>query len=73
MSDEQLAYSLGKLKEMGIVSGGDAGRLGIGVITDARAKASYDFLVGAKLLDPAKVDLAKSYSTEFVRDLKVLP
>ena len=73
MSDEQLAYSLGKLKEMGIVSGGDAGRLGIGVITDARAKASYDFLVSAKLIDPAKVELPKTYSTEFVRDLKVLP
>jgi NitT/TauT family transport system substrate-binding protein len=73
MSDEQLAYSLAKLKEMGIVSSGDAARLGIGVITDARAKASYDFLVSAKLVDPAKVELAKTYSTEFVRDLKVMP
>ena len=73
MTDEQLAYSLGKLKEMGIVSSGDASRLGIGIITDARAKASYDFLVSAKLLDPAKVELARTYSTEFVRDLKILP
>ena len=73
MTDEQLAYSLSKLKEMGIVAGGDAAKLGIGVITDARAKASYDFLVEAKLLDPAKVDLGKSYSTEFVRELKILP
>jgi NitT/TauT family transport system substrate-binding protein len=73
MTDEQLAYSLAKLKEMGIVAGGDAARLGIGVITDGRAKASYDFLVSAKLIDPAKVELAKTYSTEFVRDLKVLP
>ncbi len=73
MTDEQLAYSLSKLKEMGIVMGGDAAKLGIGVITDARAKASYDFLVSAKLIDPAKVELAKTYSTEFVRDLKVMP
>ncbi len=73
MTDEQLAYSLAKLKEMGIVMGGDAAKMGIGVITDARAKASYDFLVSAKLIDPAKVELAKTYSTEFVRDLKVLP
>jgi NitT/TauT family transport system substrate-binding protein len=73
MSDEQLAYSLGKLKEMGIVTSGDAARQGIAVITEARAKASYDFLVSAKLLDPTKVELAKAYDTQFVRDLKVLP
>ncbi len=73
MTDEQLAYSLAKLKEMGIVMGGDAARMGIGVITEARAKASYDFLVGAKLIDPAKVELSKTYTTEFVRDLKVMP
>jgi NitT/TauT family transport system substrate-binding protein len=73
MTDEQLAYSLAKLKEMGIVTSGDAQRQGIGVITDARAKASWDFLVSAKLVDPAKLDFSKTYSTEFVRDLKVLP
>jgi NitT/TauT family transport system substrate-binding protein len=73
MSDEQLAYSLGKLKEMGIVTGGDAGKLGIGVVTEARSKATYDFGVSAKLLDPAKLPLAPTYSTEFVRDLKVMP
>ena len=47
MTDEQLAYSVAKLKEMGIVTSGDAARGGIGIITDARAKASYDFLVSA--------------------------
>ena len=73
MSDEQLAYSLAKLKEMGIVTSGDAAQLGIGAITEARAKASFDFLVSAKLIDPAKVDLSKTFSTEFVRDLKVMP
>ena len=73
MTDDQLSYSVAKLKETGLVTGGDAATLGIGVITDARAKASYDFLVGAKLLDPAKVPLAKAYTTEFVKDLKVMP
>ncbi|MET3918254.1 NitT/TauT family transport system substrate-binding protein [Variovorax sp. OAS795] len=73
MTDDQLAYSVAKLKEMGMVTGGDAAKLGIGVITDARSKASYDFLVSAKLLDPAKVELAKTYTTEFVKDAKVLP
>jgi NitT/TauT family transport system substrate-binding protein len=73
MTDDQLAYSVAKLKEMKMVTGGDAAKLGIGVITDARAKASYDFLVTSRLLDPAKVDLAKTYTTEFVKDAKVLP
>ena len=73
MTDDQLAYSVAKLKEMGMVTGGDAAKLGIGVMTDARAKASYDFLVSAKLLDPAKVELAKTYTTEFVKDAKVIP
>jgi NitT/TauT family transport system substrate-binding protein len=73
MTDDQLAYSVAKLKEMGMVTGGDAATQGIGVITDARTKASYDFLVSAKLLDPAKVEIAKTYTTEFVKDAKVLP
>jgi NitT/TauT family transport system substrate-binding protein len=73
MTDDQLAYSVAKLKEMGMVTGGDAATQGIGVITDARTKASYDFLVSAKLLDPTKVEIAKTYTTEFVKDAKVLP
>jgi NitT/TauT family transport system substrate-binding protein len=73
MSDEQLAYSHAKLKEMGIVAGGDAARLGIGTITDARAKATFDFAVSAKLIDPAKVELAKTYTTQYIRDVKVVP
>jgi NitT/TauT family transport system substrate-binding protein len=73
ITDDQLAYSVAKLKESGLVTSGDAAKLGIGVITDARLKASYDFLVSAKLVDPAKVELAKTYTTEFVKDVKVLP
>jgi NitT/TauT family transport system substrate-binding protein len=73
MTDDQLAYSVSKLKEMSMVTGGDAAKLGIGIMTDARIKASYDFLVAAKLIDPAKVKPADAYTTEFVKDLKVLP
>ncbi len=73
MTDDQLAYSVAKLKESGIITGGDAGTLGIGILTDARSKASYDFMVSAKLLDPAKVKLADTYTTRFVKDAKVLP
>ena len=73
MTDDQLAYSVAKLKETGLVGGGDAAKLGIGVMTEARLKASYDFLVTSKLIDPAKVELSKTYTTEFVKDIKVLP
>jgi NitT/TauT family transport system substrate-binding protein len=73
MTDDQLAYSVAKLKESGMVAGGDAAKLGIGTMTETRLKASYDFLVSAKLIDPAKVELAKTYTTEFIKDAKVLP
>lgn len=73
MTEEQLAYSVGKLRELGVVTGGDAQKLGIGIITEARLKSSYDLMVSAGVVDATKVDLAKTYTTEFVRDLKVMP
>ena len=73
MTYDQLAYSLGKLKEMGMVTGSNAARMGVGIMTDARTKFSYDFLVSAKLIDPAKVKLFNSYTTEFIKDAKVMP
>ena len=73
MTDDQLAYSVAKLKETGMVLGGDAAKLGVGVMTEARLKASFDFLAAAKLIDPSKVDLASAFPTTFVKDLKVMP
>jgi NitT/TauT family transport system substrate-binding protein len=73
MTEEQLAYSVAKLRELGIITGGDAAKLGIGVITEPRLKATYDLMVKSGVVDPAKVDFAKTYSIEFVRDLRVLP
>ena len=73
MTDDQLNYSVAKLKELGMVTGGDAAKFGIGIMTDVRAKASYDFLVSAKLIDPAKVDIAKAYNLSFIKDTKVMP
>jgi NitT/TauT family transport system substrate-binding protein len=73
MTDDQLAASLRKMRETGLVDSGDAARLGIGVLTEERLKASYDMLVAARLVDPRRVALSQTYTTEFVRDLKVLP
>lgn len=73
MTDAQLAYSVGKLKELGMVTGGDASRMGIGIITPQRAKASYDFLVQTKLIDPAKVKIDDAYNIGFVQGMRVMP
>ena len=42
-------------------------------MTDERMKRTYDMMVANKLVDPAKVDVRKTYTTQFVRDLKVMP
>ncbi len=73
MTDDKIANGIKLLNETGMVFGGDAATMGVGVITDARMKKTYDMMVEMKLLDPAKVDLKKTYTTQFVKDLKVLP
>lgn len=72
MDDELLAWGVNKLKELKLVEGGDAATQGIGVMTDARWQATRDFMVKSGLLK-AETDWNKAYSTEFVRDLHVLP
>lgn len=73
MTDAQLAYSVEKLKDLEVLTGGDAATMGIGVITPERAKKSYDFLVEAKLIDPKKVSAEAAYDFSLIRDVKVLP
>ncbi|MDB5945985.1 MAG: nmt1/thi5 like protein [Ramlibacter sp.] len=73
MTDEQLAYSVAKLKEMGIVTGGEAGKAGIGSMNEQRIATNYKFLVDNKLVDPAKVTPSQAYVFDYVKDLKVMP
>ncbi len=73
MTDAKIANGIKLLNETGMVFGGDAAKMGVGVITDERMKKTYDMLVEMKLIDPAKVDLKKTYTTQFVKDLKVMP
>ena len=72
MTDEQLAYGLAKLKEQRLVTGGDAAKMGIGVMTDERWKKTYDYMVSAGLLKP-DVDYRQAYTLQFVKDLRVMP
>ncbi|MEP6789791.1 MAG: ABC transporter substrate-binding protein [Ramlibacter sp.] len=73
MTDEQLAYSVAKLKEMGIITGGGAGKYGIGSIDIDRVRKNHAFLVDNKLVDPGKVGPTQAYNLEFIKDLKVMP
>jgi NitT/TauT family transport system substrate-binding protein len=73
MTDEQLAYSVLKMKEMGIVASGDAKTMGIGAMSDARIKQNFAFLVENKLIDPAKVKVEDAFKLDFIKASKVLP
>jgi len=73
MTDDLLANGIKLMLSTGMVLGGDAAKLGVGAITDERIKKTYDMMVSMKLLDPAKVDVKKTYTTEYVKDLKILP
>jgi len=65
MSDDQIAYSIAKMKEYGIVDSGDAEKGGIGVMTDARVKSFFDEMVKSKVVH-ASVDYKKAYTLQFV-------
>lgn len=65
MTDEQIAFSIAKMKEFGIVDSGDSLTLGIGAMTDARMKSFFDKMAKAKVIK-ADLDYQKSYTLQFV-------
>ena len=65
MTDELLGYSVGKLKDYGIVDSGDTLKSGIGAMTDARMASFFDKMVKAGVVKP-NVDFRKSYTLQFV-------
>jgi NitT/TauT family transport system substrate-binding protein len=65
ITDEQIAFSIEKMKEFGIVDSGDTEKLGIGAMTDARIKSFYDKMVKAKVVKGG-LDISKSYTLDFV-------
>jgi NitT/TauT family transport system substrate-binding protein len=72
MPDELLVFGLAKIKEYGLVSGGDAARLGIMSMTDARWKRTFDFMAQAGAVKPS-FDYRRAYTLDYVKDVKVLP
>ncbi len=65
MTDALLAYSIAKMKQYGIVDSGDAVKLGIGAMTDARMKSFYDKMVQAGVVK-AGLDYKRAYTLKFV-------
>src|SRR6185503_6505601 len=65
MTEEMIAYSIDKMKEFGIVDSGDALKLGIGAMTDARMASFFDKMVKAGVVKQG-IDFRKSYTLQFV-------
>src|SRR5690348_6352175 len=72
MTDELLAYGVRKLKEYAIVDGGDARTQGLLTMTDARWRATIDFLRAAGLAKPG-IDYSRAYTLDLVKPVHVLP
>jgi NitT/TauT family transport system substrate-binding protein len=65
MTDALLTYGRNTLKARGIVESGDASRLGIGAMTDARWKDLFDSMATANLY-PRDLDYRRAYTLRFV-------
>ena len=65
ITDGQIAYSIARMKEYGIVDSGDSLKSGIGAMTDARMKDFFEKMVKAGVVD-ASLDYKKSYTLQFV-------
>jgi NitT/TauT family transport system substrate-binding protein len=65
MTDDYIAYSRAAMKKHGLVDSGDAERLGIGAMTDARWKDFHATMVEAGLY-PADLDLKRAYTLQFI-------
>jgi|HubBroStandDraft_6_1064221.scaffolds.fasta_scaffold107911_2 NitT/TauT family transport system substrate-binding protein len=65
MTDEQIAFSIAKLKEYGMVDSGESLKNGIGAMSDARMTSFYEQMAKAGVL-PQGLDYKKAYTLQFV-------
>ncbi len=65
MTDEQIAYSIAKMKEHGVVDSGDSLTAGIGAMTEARNKSFFEKMAQAGVVK-ADLDWKKAFDTRFV-------
>lgn len=72
MEDDLIAYGVRRLRELNLFGAGDAARMGAGTMTDARWKQTYDLMVTSGQIKPI-ANWQQAYTTQFVKDLKVMP
>jgi NitT/TauT family transport system substrate-binding protein len=72
MEPDLIAYGVRKIREYGLVTGGDAARQGIMTMTDARWKRTHQFMVDSGLLKKP-LDYRKAYTLDLVKSVHVLP
>ena len=65
MTDEQIAFSVGKLREYGVVDSGEALTLGVGAMTDARVASFFGKMAAANVVR-GDLDYRSSYTLRFV-------
>jgi NitT/TauT family transport system substrate-binding protein len=65
ITDDEIAFSIAKMKQYGIVDSGDALKLGIGAMTDQRWSDFYNTMVKAGVVKPG-IDYKKAYTLQFV-------
>ncbi|MGA7199450.1 ABC transporter substrate-binding protein [Roseiarcus sp.] len=65
ITDAQIAFSIDQMKKNGVVDSGDALRLGIGAMTDARWKSFFDEMVQIGMI-AADTDYKRAYTLQFV-------
>ena len=70
MTDDQIAFGIQRMKELKVLDDGDAATQGIGIVTQARFKATYDYMVSAGLLKP-EVNWQAAVTDTFVKGLKI--
>lgn len=65
INDDQIAFSIEAMKRHGVVNSGDALKLGIGAMTDARWKDFFDKMVAIGMVDK-RTDYKRAYTLQFV-------
>lgn len=72
MSDEQIVFAIEQMKKLNVLGSGDAARLGVGVMTEARWKKTFDYLVAEKIVKP-ETTWRNAFTLDMVKDLRVMP
>ncbi len=65
ITDDEIAFSIRKMKQFGIVDSGDTLKLGIGAMTDERWSGFYNEMVKSGVVQPG-INYKKAYTLQFV-------